>query len=113
MKIASAKGMIAKLMMTGLAAGAFMAASPATAQAQQFAVGVQFGQPAYVPVNAYDRDARRYDRDDYYRQREEAREREAREEYARRQAYIQHERWEHEQWDRGHHFDRDHDRDYR
>lgn len=109
MKFANVKGMVAKLMMTGLAAGAFVAANPATAQAQQWAVGVQFGQPAYAPAYAYDRDDRRHDRDDYYRQREEFREREAREEYARRQAYLQHEQWEHERWERAHHFDRFHD----
>jgi hypothetical protein len=108
MKIANVKGVVAKLMMTGLAAGAFIAASPATAEAQQFAVGVQYGQPAYAPAYAYDRDDRRFDRDDY-RQREEFGEREAREEFLRRQAYLQHERWEHEQWERAHHFDRDHD----
>jgi hypothetical protein len=108
MKIANVKGMVAKLMMTGLAAGAFMAASPATAQAQQFAVGVQLGQPAYAPAYVYDRDDHRFDRDDYYRQRE-FREREAREEFARRQAYLQHERWEHEQWEHAQRFDHDHD----
>ena len=107
MKIANVKAMVAKLMMTGLAAGAFMAASPATAQAQHFTVGVQYGQPAYTPAYAYDRDDRRFDRDDYYRH--EFREREAREEFLRRQAYLQHERWEHEQWERARHFDHDHD----
>jgi hypothetical protein len=101
MTIANVKGIVAKGMMTGLAAAAFMAASPATAQAQHFAVGVQIGQPAYAPVYVSDRDD--------YRRREEFREREVREEYARRQAYLQHERWEHEQWERAHHFDHDHD----
>lgn len=104
MKIANVKGMVAKLMLAGLAAGAFAIAAPTPAQAQQFAVSAQFGQPVYVG----DHDGYRYDRDDYYRSREEIREREAREEFLRRQAFIQHERWEHE-----HRFDRDHDRFYR
>ena len=111
MNLASAKGMIAKLMLTGFAAGTFVAASPTTAQAQQFAVEAQFGQPVYAPAYVYDRDYPRYDRDRdfYYHEREEAREREAREEYLRRQAYPQHERWEHERWEHEHHFDRPYD----
>jgi hypothetical protein len=100
MKIANVKGMVTKLMLAGLVAGVFVVANQTTAQAQQFAVSAQFGQPAYVA----DHDGYRYDRDDYYRQREELREREAREEFLSRQAYIQH-----EQWERAHHFDRDHD----
>ena len=52
MTIANVKGMVAKVMMTGLAAGAFLAVTPATAQAQHFAVGVQVGQPAYAPASA-------------------------------------------------------------
>lgn len=101
MTIANVKGMVAKVVMTGLAAGAFMAANPATAQAQHFSVGVQVRQPVYAPAYVYDRDDRRV--------REEIREREAREAYLRRQAYLQ--RLEHERWERAHHFDRD--RDYR
>ena len=94
MKIATIKSLAAKFAITGLAAGAFLLASPAQSQAQQFAVGVQFGHPAYV----VDRDDYRYDRD--YRAREEFREHEAREAYARRQAYLAHERWEAEQRER-------------
>ena len=60
MKIANVKALAAKLMMVGLAAGAFAALTPAQAQAQQFAVGVQFGHPAYVQTYAYDRDGARY-----------------------------------------------------
>jgi hypothetical protein len=101
MKIANVKGMIAKVMLTGLAAGAFMAASPATAQAQQFAVSAQFGHPAYVvdhdDYRYADRDGYRVDHDEA-RRREEFREREA---FAQRQAYLQH-----EQWERAHRFDR-------
>ena len=105
MKIANVKGIVTRLMLTGLAAGAFIAASSAIAQAQQFAVGVQFGHPAYVVDHRVDRDDYRY----AYRQREEFREREAREQFARRQAYLQHEQWEHQQWERDHHFDRPYD----
>jgi hypothetical protein len=47
MKIANVKGMVAKGMMVVLAAGALMVASPAKAEAQQFAVGVQLGTPYY------------------------------------------------------------------
>jgi hypothetical protein len=105
MKIANVKGMVAKLMMVGLAAGALAIASPVKAQAQRFAVGVQLGNPDYrYYPNGY-----RYDRDDYrYRgddlrareQREEFRSREAREEFERRQAYVRH-----EQWERAHRYD--------
>jgi hypothetical protein len=130
MKIANVKALVAKLTMVGLAAGALVVASPSTAQAQQFAVGVQFGHPAYV----VDGDDYRYDRDGDYARRQayiqhEQWEREQREEIARRQAYLQHEQWEqeqreafaqrqayleherHEQWERAHRFhDNDDDR---
>ena len=128
MKTATVKGIAAKLMLTGLAAGAFAIAGTTTAQAQQFAVGVQLGNAGYVAV---DHDDYRYDADRY--RNEEWREHEAREAYARQQAYIAHERWEaeqreaareayarqayfqHEQWERAHRYydrdDRDHDGD--
>jgi hypothetical protein len=117
MKIATVKSLAAKFAITSLAVSAFFLASPAKSQAQQFAVGVQLGHPAYVA----DRDDYRYDADRYrnneYREHEqreayarqqaylahERREAEQREAYARRQAYLQHEYWEH-------HHDRD---DYR
>lgn len=90
MKIANVKGMVAKLMITGLAAAAFMVVSPSKAQAQGFAVGVRVGQPAY----AYDHDGYRND----LRRNEEFRDREAREfrERQAREAYLRHEQWEHE-----------------
>lgn len=103
MKIANARSMVAKVMMVGLAAGAFAVASPATVQAQQFAVGVQLGHPAYV----VDHDGYR-DRNDYRRQ-QELREREAREAFQRSQAFLRQQRL-HEQRERSHHFDHD---DYR
>ena len=97
MKIANAKGLVTKLMITGLAAAAFVVASPSKAQAQGFAIGVHVGQPAYAPAYAYDRDGYRHDRDDF-RRNEEFREREAREfrEREAREAYIRHEQWERE-----------------
>ena len=116
MKIATLKSLAAKFAISSLAVGAFFLASPAKSQAQQFAVGVQLGQPAYV----VDRDDHHYDPDRYRAQ--EYREQEQREAYARQQAY-QRERWEaeqrevyarqqaylqHEYWE--HHHDRD---DYR
>jgi hypothetical protein len=117
MKIATVKSIASKFAITSIAVGAFFLASPAKSQAQQFSVGVGFGNAGYVAVdNGY-----RYDPDRYRDQ--EYREREQREAYARQQAYIQHERWEaeqreafarrqaysqHEYWE--HHHDRD---DYR
>jgi hypothetical protein len=89
MKIANVKGTVTKLMLAGLAAGAFVIASPTQAQAQQFAAGVQFGHPAYV-----------VDRVDF-RRREEFRGREQREQFARRQAFLRHQEWE-----RSHRFER-------
>ena len=47
MKLTSVKSMIAKGVTVGLLAGAVALAAPAKAEAQQFAVGVQFGSPAY------------------------------------------------------------------
>jgi hypothetical protein len=91
MKIATVKSLAAKFAITSLAVGAFFLASPAKSQAQQFAVGVQFGHPTYVA----DRDDYRYDADRY--RNDEYREHEQREAYARQQAYIAHERWEAEQ----------------
>lgn len=122
MTITNVKGLAAKFIITGLFAGAFMLASTAKADAQQFGVAVQFGHPAYV--SNYDgygqyRDGYRVDRDDYrrddyrrneyrvdrddYRRQEEFRERQERE-YLRRQEYIRHE--QREQWERYHGDDR-------
>ena len=118
MKTATVKGLATKFAITSFAAGAFFLANSQKSQAQQFAVGVQFGQPAYVA----DHDDYRYDDRDRYRA-EEYREHEQQEAYARQQAYFAHERWEaeqreayarrqaylqHEYWE--HHHDRD---DYR
>ena len=101
MKSANVKGLVAKTMIIALAAGTLMFAGAAKAEAQQFAVGVQFGHPVYG-----------YDRDDYARRQayieHERWEAEHREAYARQQAYVQHERQE--QWERAHRFDHDGDR---
>lgn len=99
MKIANAKSMVAKGMMVALAAGAFMIASPAKAQAQGFAVGVQVGNPHFY-------DARR---DDYARR--------DRFEFERRQEILRHQEWlRHEELRRHEEF-REHegfrDRDFR
>jgi hypothetical protein len=96
MTTTNVKAMIAKGVTVGLLAGAVALAAPAKAEAQQFAVGVQFGAPYYG--------------NDYYaRQRYE--------EYYRQQAWIQHERqeaWERQQaYDRYAYGFRDHDRDRR
>ena len=47
MKLTNVKAMVAKSLTVGLLAGAFVLASPAKADAQQFAIGVQFGTPVY------------------------------------------------------------------
>ena len=47
MKLTNVKAMVAKSLAVGLLAGAFVLASPAKADAQQFAIGVQFGAPVY------------------------------------------------------------------
>jgi hypothetical protein len=104
MKSTNVKGLVAKAMMVGLTAGALMFVTPMKSQAQQFAVGVQFGHPAYV----YDHDGYRHDRDGYWYdrdgyRRDDFRDRERREAVEQRQAYLRHEQWEHAQ--RFHHDD--------
>ena len=112
MKLASVKSMLAKGVTVGLVAGAIALAAPAKAQAQQFAVGVQFGSPAYGPSYGYDSP-----RDYYARQRyaELCRQRafEAQQAYARQQAFDRF-GYEHGDRDRRDHGDhRDWDRDRR
>jgi hypothetical protein len=53
MKITNVKAMVAKGVTVGLLAGAFVLAAPAKADAQQFAVGVRVGYPAYYGYPAY------------------------------------------------------------
>ena len=77
-------------------AGVVLLATPSKAHAQQFAVGVQFGQPAYGYAN---RPGPGYG--------EHLRWERERAEIARRDAWIRHEQWErHEAWDRGRDFNR-------
>jgi hypothetical protein len=114
MKLTSVKSMLMKGVTVGLVAGAVALAAPAKAQAQQFAVGVQFGSPGYgyvVPGDYYAR--QRYE--ELCRQRAF----EAQQAYARQQAWAQHEAWErHEAFERQEaygrfgyeHGDRDRDR---
>ena len=106
MKLTSIKSMIAKGVTVGLLAGAIALAAPAKAQAQQFAVGVQFGSPGYgyvVPGDYYAR--QRYE--ELCRERAFA----AQQAYLRQQAWAQHEaRERHEAWERQRAFER-HDRD--
>jgi hypothetical protein len=97
MKLTNVKALVAKSLTVGLLAGAFVLAAPAKADAQQFAVGVQFGSPSY----GYDNPRRDY----YARQRYEelCRQRafEAQQAYARQQAWAQHEAFERrEAWER-------------
>jgi hypothetical protein len=85
MKITNVKAMVAKGVTVGLLAGAFVLAAPAKADAQQFAVGVQVGYPAYYGHPAY-----RYYGSDYYA----------------RLRFEQERR--HAEWVRAHEFDRYH-----
>jgi hypothetical protein len=106
MKLTSVKSMVMKGVTVAMVAGAVALAAPAKAQAQQFAVGVQFGSPSYgyyAPADYYAR--QRYE--ELCRQRAFA----AQQAYAREQARAQHEAWErHEAFER---HDHDRDRDYR
>ena len=82
MKLTSVKSMLKKGLAVGLLSGAVALAAPAKAEAQRFAVGVQFGSP--YPY---------YGGDYYARQRYE--------EYCRQRAWAQHEALErHEAWER-------------
>jgi len=77
------KGIFTKVILAGTLAGAVLMAAPQKAQAQQFAVGVQFGHPVYrgpVYGPVYDRG--------FYADRR-------REEF-RREEFLRHERWERE-----------------
>jgi hypothetical protein len=104
------KSMLKKTMAVGLVAGALSLAGAVKADAQQFAVGVQFGTPVYgYAAPAY---GSGYYANDYYaRQRYE---RERREAFERRQAWLRQQQWmerqRHEAWAREHRY---HDRDYR
>src|SRR5258708_38526566 len=109
MKVTSVKSMLIKGVTVGMVAGAVALAAPAKAQAQQFAVGVQFGSPAYGYYNPGDYYARqRYE--ELCRERAFA----AQQAYARQQAWAQHEAFErHEAWDRDRFGYGDRDRDRR
>jgi hypothetical protein len=107
MKLTTVKALAAKLSIPTFAAGTLMFAGMAPAQAQQWGVAVQYGQPAYVVErNDYVGDRERHE----YWERESARrefyERQRREEFLRRQAYLRHEQWERE------HRYHDRDREY-
>jgi hypothetical protein len=96
MKLASVKSMLIKGVTVGLLAGAVVLTAPAKAEAQQFAVGVQFGAPGYGYYAPGD---------SYARQRYEALCRERA--FEAQQAYARHEAWEHGRFAYG---DRDRDR---
>lgn len=104
MTIQSVKAVFLKATTAALVAGALLVAAP-KAQAQQFAVGVQFGAPAYSyndrPAYGYNEG---YDSGAHRRwEREQA-------ELARREAWIQHEQWErHEAWEHRDGWDRHND----
>jgi hypothetical protein len=104
MKFATVKSLAAKLSIATVAVGALMFAGTAPAQAQQWGVAVQYGQPAYV-ADRYD--YRDRDRHEFYeRERRERFERQRREESLRRQAWLRQQQWERE------HRYYDHDRAY-
>jgi hypothetical protein len=105
MKLTSVKSMMAKGVTVGLLAGAIALAAPAKAEAQQFAVGVQFGSPAYGYVAPGDYYARqRYE--ELCRERAFA----AQQAYARQQAWARHEAWERHEALEHRYSDRDRDR---
>ena len=89
MKLLNAKAMVTKAMAVGMLAGAFVLATPAKAQAQEFGVRVQVGYPPY----GYSRD---------YHER-------LRWEQARRDAFLRQQAWERQQaWLRHNAWERDH-----
>ena len=86
MKLTDGKALVGKVMAIGLVAGAMAFAAPARAQAQGFAVGVQFG-----PAFRYDGRRDVYAQERYERERAEIARQEA---WQRHEAFEQHERWE-------------------
>jgi hypothetical protein len=115
MKLSSVKSMVRKGVTVGLVAGAVVLAAPPKAQAQQFAVGVQFGSPSFGYYNSGDNYARqRYE--ELCRQRAFA----AQQAYAPQQVWARHEAFERQEafayrdrdrHDRDDHRDRGRDRD--
>jgi hypothetical protein len=108
MKITNVKAIVAKGLTIGVLAGAFVLEAPAKAEAQQFAIGVQFGTSHY--------DYR--GRDPYDRVRwEQSRRQQAfaeQQAYERQQAWARHEAWERQRdygrYDNG--YRRGHERDH-
>lgn len=91
--LASIKGNAVRVLAAGMLAGAVLTAAAPAAKAQHFAVGVQFGAPAYVPPPP----PRVYGYGAYpgyweHRRWEQERERERRAEFFR-----------HQEWERFHH----------
>src|SRR5690348_8244351 len=77
------KSMLKKTMAIGLVAGAVALTGTVKAEAQQWAVGVQFGAPVYGYAPAYGPDY--YARNRYERERREA--------FERRQAWLRQREW--------------------
>ena len=96
------KAMLAKVIGIGVLAGAVAVVMPQRAEAQQFAVGVQIGGPAY----GYGYGPRA---DFYAHERWEHEQHERAEAYARQQAWVAHE--QHEAWEHARYHDHDHDHD--
>jgi hypothetical protein len=90
-KLTCMKSKAVRVLAAATLAGAALTAAVPAAQAQQFAIGVQFGGPRYVaPVPVYYGQGRGY----YERQRfEEQRRHQA---WERRQAFLRHQQWERE-----------------
>ncbi len=97
MTISGVKAMVGKMIAIGLVAGAVALVAPAKAEAQHFAIGVQFG-PSYHDEG----------RRDYYERERYERERAA---IAQHEAWERHERWEQherrERWERAREYGRD------
>lgn len=102
MKTTQMKSMIAKVMATGFLAGAVLFAAPKKADAAQFSIGVQLGNPdygyGYSQYPAYSAYPDYYARRDYYdrlRWEQERRAEMERREWMRHERHEEHERWEH------------------
>ena len=91
MRTHSVKAMLAKVVGIGVLAGVAAVAMPQRAEAQSFAVGVQFGGPAYYGYGYGPRAEGYYAHERWEHGRWE---RERAEAYARQQAWIEHERRE-------------------
>jgi|GEM_PF-4155722 len=103
-KLTCIKSKAVRVLAAATLAGAVLTVVAPAAQAQQFAIGVQFGGQRYVAPAPVYYGSQYGDRFVDRRRAEEFREHEA---WERREAFERQQRWERE-----HRFDRDHDRNH-